>query len=1139
MTDKDIHPAEIQEFESIAHEQNNTPRPFLESIAKAYMSRFGKDGMPRSNEYCFVFPNKRAGTFFQKYLKDHSKDWMLSPEITTISDFVADLSGRLVNNRIDLIFLLYNCYCEILDPTIPPEQRDKLVSFDSFRKWGETVMQDFNDIDMQIADSGKKAEEIFLNVADFRKISSSFLNEEQRKVIEEYFGYHFSESYDSKFWNIIDYKQGDTPHDKSKSLLRDKFIELWKILYPLYTLYHKRMAEYNLISSGGVYRIAVEKLSSAIEAGNAEELRRLLPYKKLVVVGFNALSVNERQLFNNLKKLRPSDFGRRAPADDEYYTDFIWDSTGPVLAGDTENSAGRFVRLNRRQFPEPEWTESYLIASDTEKLPATLETIAAPSGVMQVKIATEIIKNLHDKIGDKPFDDARVALVVPDENLLLPLLYSIPKELTKVNLTMGYPLRLTAITSFLSLLRRLQLARRDAKDYSGYNFEQVKDLLSHPLAHSIFSTYAINMFIRRMELQHVSVVKVETDFSELNISHSRAIKIDGKTPLEIIFRPLDKDASSSDVIKYLDDVLALLEHVLVGSNKKDETPNSMLKGNLELQHAIEWREALRRFEDSIRKYNVKLGVAATLTEAFRLLQAEIVAFEGKPLSGLQIMGLLETRSIDFDYLIVVGLNDRTIPGRMRQRSFIPNIIRMGYGMPPNTYQEDLFGYYFYRMLSRARHATFIYDSRITGFTGGVSRYLQQLKYIYAKGNLKHIEYKFGLSPREDVVNIIQKTTPLVQQRLNQYIRGNETGHHRFLSASLLKSLTACQLKFYYKGILDIKDDPAPTPSIDRITEGNIVHDVMKHLYVPEDSPKGELSNEISRQGKWLGDPNGNPRLYPQEITPEYLDSLLSDAGREKILGMVKREIMKQFYHRHPDDKWIEESDIQAGIIRNQICDILRYDLRFAPFKIYGVEVEGIVKYPLADGREISMKYIIDRIDDIDEKDPRSDSETAKKNLRIVDYKTGGSGIDTPSVEHLFESDYTKDNLLQLLLYSLLFNLHREHDRNEPIVIRPRIYPVGRLSRRKSNFAKYTRGEKKGEYYRKKEDYDMVPKINNEFLEDISATLEDGTPVIEAFRKQLDKCLNNLFDIRQPLEGHPDISSCHGCVFFNACSSTSK
>lgn len=1142
MKDIPTNPApDSAEYDSENGNQN-TVRPFLECVAKAYTSRFGKDGFPNAEECCFVFPNKRAGTFFTKYLKDcNTSSWMLTPEITTISDFVTDISGRLVNNRIDLIFLLYNCYCEILDPDLKPEHRDKLVSFDSFRKWGETVLRDFNEIDMQIANAGVSSKEIFKNVADFKRISSSFLTPEQRKVIEEYFGYHFSNDYDARFWTDLSYKQtdessenGNDPKGKRKTFLRDKFIELWKILYPLYTLYHKRMKERNLISSGGVYRVAVEELGDAIENRDIDRLRRLLPCKKLIMVGFNALSIAERQLFNHLKSLTTAEIYPDLKGSDKNFTDFVWDATGPVLHGDRDNSAGRFVYLNKKKYPTPEWVEEFMKPSHTDSLPPVLEAVASPSGVMQVKIATRIIKELHDKIKDKPFDEARVALVVPDENLLLPLLYSIPKELKNVNLTMGYPLRLTAVTSFMALLRRLQLSRRDSKAHDGFNAEQVSDILSHPIAQSLFPTPAINKFIRRIEREHINVLKYDVDFIELQDIKLKISDDDIRSPFEILFKPLPKNAASEEVIKYLDDILLILEATLSDSKTSFlNTPAAssytkpLIKGNLELQHVVAWREALRCFSDSIREYNVKLGVAATLTEAYRLLQAEIVALEGEPLKGLQIMGMLETRALDFDYLIVVGLNDRTVPGRMRQRSFIPNIVRMGYGMPPNTYQEDLFGYYFYRMISRVKHATFIYDSRITGFTGGISRYLQQLRYIYAGKNLKNIEYKFGLPPREGILKTVSKKTPMTSRRLNEFFEAENPEKVRKLSASMLKTLTACPLKFYYKGLLNIDDHPAPTPAIDPITEGNVIHGVMQDLYVPEKE----------MQKKWLGE-GSKEGLRPLMITKEYLEYLLSEEGREEILQMVKERILTEYYHRSPDSEWPNESDIQAGIMRNLVCDVLRYDLRFAPFNIYGVEVSEIVDYLLPDGRTVKIKYIIDRIDDIDEQDPRIDEETSKRRLRIVDYKTGRSNIETDSIPHLFESDYRKDNLLQLMLYSMLFNVHREKEGLEPINIQPRIYPVGRLNLRSQSFKQYFKGDKKGEYYREKKDSDRVPLINNIFIEDISKEIDDDNApdLMSSFKEELDRCLTDLFDPEIPFEAKPDESKCRGCVFFNICGS---
>ncbi|MBD5295323.1 MAG: hypothetical protein HDS25_03265 [Bacteroides sp.] len=1109
--------------------------PFLQSVAEAYTSRFNMPGHPAPDDYCFVFPNKRAGTFFLKYLREANPDGIISPEVTTITDLTSDLSGRVINSRIDLIFLLYNCYCDMLAPGVGPDQREGLLSFDSFRKWGETVLRDFNEVDMQNVDP----EAIFKNVADFRRISANFLTDEQRKVMEEYFGYTTPDYDDDSLWaefddeeteqaidDILSASDNDNnesvePSDLSRSSeIRKKFIHLWKVLAPLYRKFHAAMQQRGLTSSGAAYRLALENLRCAADADDGgKSLSRLLPWKKIVMVGFNALSMSERALFRELSRLPARD------CDGERYADFIWDSTGPVLH-DRHNSAGRFVAINRRDFPMPEWTHSFISRSDTQNLPEVMEEISAPSKVMQVKIAKDkIVELLHKNRTQDIFSDARVALVVPDEGLLLPLLYSLPKELKEVNLTMGYPLKLTSVTSFLVLLRRLQLARRDSSQYNGFAYDQISDLLSHPYSHAIFSTRRIKEFCSDKERRHVSVIR-EEHLHELG------------RQAEIVLRPLDSNAGSREVIQYLKDVLKIIGRTITDRSGNMAGAVDLLKDSLELRHVNAWIDALSVFEDSIREYDVRLSVPATLSEAYRLLQAEIVAFEGEPLHGLQIMGLLETRALDFDYLIMVGLNDRTIPGRMRQRSFLPNVIRRGFGMPPNTYQEDLFGYYFYRLISRAKQASFIYDSRVTGGNGGESRYLLQLRYLYAPERIKRIDYKFSLSGKERLMRSIEKT-PFVMERLERYCDPEfhphpSTGrpYRRNLSASLLKTYTACPIKFYYKGVLDLKDDPAPSPTLDAIQMGNLIHDVMEKLYVPD----------LSLREKWLSP--------PLPVTAETIDELLSEMGQEKIMRLIVRFINDKHYCRPKDE--IDEplpNDTQLIAINmlSYINDILHYDRRCTPFNIYGTEIREHLEYELPDGRQINMEYALDRVDDID-------CDTTGADLRIVDYKTGGSHIITNSLDHLFDSDYSKDNLLQLLTYSVLINRNREIQGEKELDFSLAIYPAGRLTMHRRD--------------PKKLKQEMIPQIGGVFLENTSQPASDFEPlpeetpaadnpdckktdtpenydsdsndhqnlsILEKFGILLDRKLTEIFRPGS-FDGEVYRKNCTGCIFIDACSS---
>lgn len=1053
---------------------------FIKTIASAYSQRFKTPGLPDAPEYCFVFPNKRAGSFFLKELRDANPEGLISPQITTISDFVADLSGRVIVSRINLLFILYRCYCKIMDPMEKKNPED-VVKFDAFRKWGETVLRDFNEVDMHVV----TPKEIFKNVKDFKSISADYLTDEQKEVLREYFGYSVPEKKSDSDSLWLNYDEASTGKDGNN--IRAKFVHLWRILYPLYEEYQSQLKSRGFASSGTAYRLALENVMIAADADDyGESLHQLLPWKKIVMVGFNALSGSEQLLFKELYQLN------MPGGSDEKLCDFIWDSTGPILS-DEDNSAGRFVAINRKRYPSPEWIKTALRMSDKDTLPTKMEIIAAPSKVMQVKIASGIISEMNkdDDVAEE-VSKANVALVVPDETLLLPLLYSLPKNVDKVNLTMGYPLKLTSVNSFLALLRKLQLARRDAKTYYGFAIEQFCDILSHPYSQYIFSTPEILKFRKELERRHARVVK-ESDIKKLGEKAS------------VIFAPLPENASSHEVIEYLDDVLKIIgEALYTPSSCTDE---NILKDQIEKHHIEAWRDALKIFDDSIREYGVQLSKAATLAEAYRLLQGETVPFEGEPLEGLQIMGMLETRALDFKHLVIVGMNDRTIPGRMRQRSFIPNIIRREFGMPLNSFQEDLFGYYFFRLISRAETATFIFDSRVTGGNGGESRYLLQLRYLYARHKVNYRRFTFGLASRESFIRTVEKSD-FVMRQLQRYLyeeKQSENGirnadyspgdnkptRSKNFSASLMKTYTGCPLRFYYQAVMDIKDDPAPTPSVNAITLGNVVHAVMEELYLPNPSDR-EM---------WLA--------KPVEITRGTISSFLSKEGKAAIADKIRYHLNKEHYHLPPelrDTPLPVDTEIIADNIRDYVIDILEYDREMTPFNIYGTEIRESLEYELPDGRKVNMVYALDRVDDIE-------CEEAGE-LRIVDYKTGGSHITAKSLGKLFESDYKKDNLLQLMIYCLLANEKRAQNGETSLTFRPRIYPVGHLMQSKET----------GKLNEK-----MVPTIEGKNVE----TCSEYEP---AFKELLDNALIDIFSREEPFQGMVTEKRCKYCPFIDACTS---
>lgn len=1052
--------------------------PFLKAVAEGYAAHAKED----LNSYCFVFPNKRARTFFYSYLRKSTaysaslkqRHTLITPEATTITDFTAMLSGKVVDSKIDLVFLLFKCYRDLFAAD---------ASFDSFRRWGETVLNDFSEVDMNLADPAS----LFKNLSDFRNITSSFLTPEQRDVIEEYFGYRLDNYNDSQFWisfsddtDMPDLKNASAGDEESindsgsdriaadyitkqSTATKKKFVRLWKVLYPLYERFHAELNQRGLATSGSAYREAIANIE---RADDNDTIYELIPFSKVVFVGFNALSGAERELFGIFKKLRSPVYP------DQSFGDFVWDATGPVICH-SANSAGHFVMRNIRHFPAPEWLLPYLNRCNAGDNMPELTAIAAPSKVAQVKIASDLISELHDQIDQKEFDHAKVALILPDESLLIPMLYSMPRNIGKANLTMGYPLKLTSVTSFLMLLRRMQLIRRDSKEYQGYAFEEVDNLLAHPYAQAIIGRDKIRRFRHEYTRRHIRVVR---DYDLRKLFGEKG---------EYLLMPIPKEASSSEVCEYLDRVLLMIgEHI--GSV-------------IERSHVDAWREALLQFTDAIAEYNISMNVASTLGEAYKLLMGETIPFEGEPLKGLQIMGLLETRSLDFDHVYIISVNDKVIPMRSRKRSFLPNVIRRPYGLPPINYQENIFSYYFYRLLSRAKKVTMIYDNRASGLSGGVSRYIMQLKYLHARGKLKQVEYRYSPAAPERNYIQIPKDTPETRKKLSLFTPQGKAEHPeskpRYLSASNLKKYLACPLQFYYNAVENLQDDPAPSDGVDNLTYGNVVHHVMERLYLPQ--------NEW-RKERWLA--------QPIEITSEFIDDILNND--ELILQYLREEINAEHYHYDKDalDTPLQfDTEIVAKSALMQIKNILRYDKELTPFNLYGCEIRDSLVMTLETGLEVNMTYAIDRIDD-------AQCEGNPNTVRVVDYKTGAAHTQALSIQDIFREDYKSSHLLQLLLYSHLLNESRVLDGKAPLSVKPVVYSIPRIfSRTARNAAIPSIGGVKIDYHDMEWDPEIKSTLIDEFMSGVEATIDQ------------------IFDENIDFVGRYDEETCAGCVYSTICS----
>ena len=1003
---------------------------FLGSVAQACVSRY--DDL---SDICFIFPNKRSSTFFLKILSESlGKATMLAPEVLDIESFVSRVSGLTAASRLDMLFRLYKVYCGLMGRSDSIDTEEDVLSFDHFAPWGDTLLGDFSEVDKYEVD----AEALFRNVRDYRSIASNFLTEEQLDVIERYFGYRPSAGDVESFWKSL----GDVD---DRSAIKEKFIELWKLLPELYDGLRSNLDADSLGMPGTLFRLAAARV--------AREGRGVLPWSKVMVVGFNMISTSEASLFSSMRRLRDDD--------DEPFADFFWDATGPVLGVERRSSgpATRAIHRNIRLFPAPEWAMPFLALSMREDMPA-LTVAAAPSNVAQTKVASGIISDWMQKYSKERISSPRTAIVVPDENLLMPLLHSLPPDLQDVNLTMGHSLRFTATASFVGHLRRLQSRRRRSGGLTGYLRDDVRIFLAHPLVHVLVGTDMANQINGDIARFHLRVVSIEW-IARYSVTLAR------------ILQPIEAGADAESVIGYIDSVLEEVDDALKGDIGEFSSVNS----KMERSQIATYRLAMSRLLASVRRHDIEMTWFTVFHLVDRLLAAEPVQFEGKPLKGLQVMGLLETRAIDFDRLIILSMNDKVMPRRGRRRTFVPDTLRRGYGLPLSSQGEELYSYYFYRLISRAREVALIYDARDgEGMrSGGKSRFIMQLEMLYARDAVHTDSYVFGLETSEAVPQPVRKT-PAVMKRLADFTAEKDG---RNLSASALMNYCTCPVKFYYKNVVGLSDDRPDSEGISPILQGNIVHQALLNLYFP---------------------PKMRERLIPRDrritLSASDLQGLLADDAR------IRREVYQAVHTQRGD----EDSQLDAPLygadlivadrLVEQVKAVIEYDSTIAPITLVGGEMRGNDRFSVGQSPEVNVAFAFDRVD------------ITAEGIRIVDYKTGKSNVEAAEADSIFNGDYKAKYLLQLLLYARLLvkKLFKEEGVTYPKV-GLHIYDVNTI----------------------RDEGSVRPVVEKQ-------TITDHSQLDEVFLPGIEKILTDIFDPEKPFEPTQDETACTFCAFRDLCTS---
>ena len=668
-------------------------------------------------------------------------------------------------------------------------------------------------------------------------------------------------------------------HFKSGGRYKDEFRRIWDILLPLYRSFNERLDAKGMSYEGKVYRSLAERISQESVVDVLSE--RFPGVRSYVFVGLNALNECEKSLMRKMQNAGVAEF--------------CWDYSSDEIK-DVDNKSSFFLKDNVTEF-----RQAFKI--DVDGLPETeFNVLSVPSSIGQAKQLPELLKRLGA-------GGMETAVVLADETQLIPVLNSIPEHIEDINVTMGYPLRGGGLWSLMNEVSALQMHMRQKDDQWLFYHKQVWNIFSNSLVKSVLGERGREIVkkVRKEARYYVSAKELADD-----------------PALAAIFKPVvtgTAEADQAQISRIQDYQCELLSNLA-----------SLLKGNpdmaMELDFAKEYYLAIGR----LRTCSLPVLPATYFRLLDSLISSAAVPFKGEPLRGLQIMGPLETRALDFDNLIILNCNEGVFPRKNVASSFIPAELRRGFQLPTYEYQDAVWAYYFYRMIQRASKVWMVHDSRTEGTRNGEeTRYIKQLEMHFGKDLHRYV----AKAPIEKM------TEPDVVEKKAEDI--DWLKNHKKLSASSFKNYLSCPLKFYYATVKGLRSTDEVLEFMDSATMGTVFHETMEKIYTTED----------------------------HKVTRKMLKSVLEG---DMIKGLVHERILDKMNSFEVSGRDLVHEDMICRYVRMAISrDIEWMDTNSVDFiNIVGLELQ----YMTTIGG-FRFKGVIDRLDFI------SDDK-----IRVVDYKTG-------------------------------------------------------------------------------------------------------------------------------------------------------
>lgn len=845
-----------------------------------------------------VFPNKRAGLFFNEYLAQESDSPIWSPAYVSISELFRSLSPWEVGDPVKLVCELYKIF---------RRETQSTETLDDFYFWGEMLISDFDDADKNKVDTDK----LFSNLQDLRNIMDdyTFIDDEQEEAIRQFFQ-NFS--------------------IERRTALKERFISLWDVLGNIYKGFRESLASQNIAYEGMMYRHVIEHLDVD-----------KLPYEKYVFVGFNVLNKVEHTLFTQLK-----DVGKAV---------FYWDYDEFYMKENRQavtHEAGEFIRRNLRDFPSPLSGELFKNLSK----PKEVHYIASSTENAQARYLPQWIRN------NLTTPEKETAVVLCNEALLQPVLHSLPAEVKHVNITMGFPLSQTPVYSFLIAL--LELHTHGFNFKSGrYTFQSVVTLLKHPYTRQLTG---------QAEL-------LEKELTRNNRFYPLPGELGKDEFLTRLFTPL---SGNLNLCIRLSETLQQVAGIYQANTSGTEDTDAF--NQLYRESLFKAYTTINRFRTLIEEDELTVQSETFRRLLVKVLSATNIPFHGEPAIGMQVMGVLETRNLDFRHLVLLSVNEGQLPKSGGDSSFIPYNLRKAFGMTTIEHKIAVYAYYFYRLLQRAERITLMYNTSSDGLNRGEwSRFMLQFLIEWPHPITRQF-LEAGQSPQGTSPITVEKT-PDVMRRMQSLFDVRANPKAKF-SPSALNYYLDCPLKFYYRYVAGLSAPDEVSAEIDSATFGSIFHYAAEHIY-----------KDLTTHGK--------------VINKEALETLLRN--EVKLQDYVDTAFKKLFFNV-PQNEKPEYNGVQlinSAVIARYLKQLLQNDLRYAPFTFIASEMEVDEPIDIQTPKGVIKSRIGGIIDRMDSKDGT---------LRIVDYKTGGDADTPPHVESLFIPDKKRsDYVFQTFLYAAI------------------------------------------------------------------------------------------------------------------------